>query len=241
MSYSDYRLRAREVLSGNWTMAVIVTFVAAIFGALMSGSSFSLELDEETISQLPDFFQQFLTYYLGIASVLSIIQFIFGGAVRQGYVSYLLKLHRGEETELKDLFSQFNRFGDGFLLALLEGIFVVLWMLLFIIPGIVAAFSYAMAPYIMLEHPELTPNECLKASKEMMKGHKGELFVLELTFFGWILLNTLTLGIGSLWLNPYMNATHAAFYLDISAGAVPAANTAPTLNPAPSNDALWEE
>ncbi len=218
MSYSDYRLKARRSLEGKWVLAIVVTVVAALCGGLITNGGFNmdLELDEETLTKMPEILIPLLTAYASIAGVLSIIQFIAGGVIRQGYASFLLKLHDGEQVEFNDLFSQFHRFKDGFLLSLLQGLFILLWALLFIIPGIVAAYSYAMAPYIMLEHPELSPRECLSASKEMMKGHKGELFILELTFIGWEILCAFTLGIGNLWLNPYMNATIAAFYRDIS-------------------------
>ena len=113
------------------------------------------------------------------------------------------------------LFSQFDRFKQGFLQSFLRNLYIVLWSLLFVIPGIVKSFSYAMTPFIMADHPEMTAKEAIAASKEMMDGHKGDLFILGLTFFGWHLLAGLSLGIGYLWLNPYMNAAYAAFYRDL--------------------------
>jgi uncharacterized membrane protein len=216
MSYSDMRAKAREILAGNWKAAIIVTLLAGLLGGLLTGSGMpELDLDEETLQYLPDFVLAFLGWYAAIAGTLSIAQFILGGVIRQGYVVYLLKLHDGQEADVKDLFSQFYSFSDGFVLALLQSLFIALWTVLFIIPGIIAAYSYSMAPFLMQEHPELSPMEALKSSKAMMKGHKGELFTLELTFIGWDLLNLLTWGIGSLWLNPYKNAAHAVFYRDL--------------------------
>lgn len=90
-------------------------------------------------------------------------------------------------------------------------------MLLFIIPGIVKSFSYAMTPYILEENPELSANEAIDRSRAMMKGHKFDLFWLYLSFIGWILLSILTLGIGLLWLAPYMQTATAAFYEDVKA------------------------
>ena len=96
-------------------------------------------------------------------------------------------------------------------------LFVSLWTLLFIIPGIVKAFSYSMTPYILEEHPELSANEAIDHSRAMMKGHKFDLFWLLLSFIGWGFLCLFTFGIGFLWLTPYMNTSVAAFYEDVKA------------------------
>lgn len=216
MTSSDYRRIAREKLQGNWGNAVLAAFVAAIFGSLLASSGFDFNLNYEADSisyyELPTIVQQYLVFSASAASVLSLVAFILGGVVRQGYCQYLLKQHDGEPAEVKDLFSQFHRFGDGFCLALLEGLYIFLWSLLFIIPGIIAAYRYAMAPFVLLENPDMTASEAIEASKQMMDGHKFELFWLELSFIGWDLLNIFTLGIGSLWLNPYKNAAYAAFF-----------------------------
>ena len=100
---------------------------------------------------------------------------------------------------------------------LLMYIFIILWSFLFIIPGIVKAFSYAMTPYILEENPELSANDAIDRSRAMMKGHKFDLFYLYLSFIGWGILCLLTLGIGFLWLTPNMSTATAAFYEDVKA------------------------
>ena len=96
-------------------------------------------------------------------------------------------------------------------------IFIFLWSLLFIIPGIIKMFSYAMTPYILEENPELSAGEAIDRSRAMMKGHKFDLFWLWLSFIGWFILSLLTLGIGGLWLGPYQQTAIAAFYEDVKA------------------------
>ena len=217
MSSSDYRRIARENLAGNWGNAVLAAFLAVLLGGLVSGSgNFSLEIDAEILAELPPIVQTYCMTLFSVGSTLSLVHFILGGVIRQGYAVYLLKQHDRRNPETRDLFSQFDRFGDGFCLAFFQGLFIFLWTLLFIIPGIIKTYAYAMAPFIMAEHPELTARECLKASEDLMEGRKSELFFLELSFIGWGFLNLLTLGIGSFWLNPYVNAAHAAFYRNIS-------------------------
>lgn len=100
-------------------------------------------------------------------------------------------------------------------MSFLTGLYTFLWSLLFIIPGIIAVYKYAMAPFILAEHPEMKPSQAITASKQMMDGRKWELFCLELSFIGWCLLSVLTLGIGMLWVAPYMNVAVAVFYRDI--------------------------
>ena len=99
----------------------------------------------------------------------------------------------------------------------LMNVFIFLWMLLLIIPGIVKIFSYSMTPFILEEHPELSANEAIDHSRAMMKGHKFDLFWLYLSFLGWFILCILSLGIGFLWLTPYMETSVAAFYEDVKA------------------------
>jgi len=191
--------------------------VAAIFGALMVSGNPSFEIQNEEKWNIPPALLRFLMLYASGVSALSFVRFILGGTVRLGYATYLLKQYDRQESKgVGELFSQFDRFGDGFCLAFLSGLYVFLWMLLFIIPGIVASYRYAMAPFIMAENPGMTASQAIDASKELMDGHKAELFFLDLSFLGWMLLNVFTLGIGSFWLNPYMNAARAAFYRRIS-------------------------
>lgn len=222
MEAYEIRRRARETLNGNWLPSVLVAFIAGIFGSLIlkSSSSFNINIDQDVINRWFDEIPVIVTVYLAVvgsfASVLSFATFILGGVVQLGYAQYLLKQQDRAECDVKYLFSQFHRFGQGFLQMFLRGLYIFLWSLLFIIPGIVKAYSYAMTPFIMAENPNLTANEAISASKEMMYGHKLELFLLELSFIGWNLLSVLTLGIGTLFLNPYMNVSLAIFYRSIS-------------------------
>jgi len=87
--------------------------------------------------------------------------------------------------------------------------------MLFVIPGLVKVFSYAMTPYILVDHPELSTTEAIHESRLMMRGHKFDLFYLYLTFIGWAILCVLTAGIGFFWLIPYIETSRAAFYYDL--------------------------
>ena len=218
MNSSDLRYQARQTLAGKWGIAVLAGFLAALLGGLVAGSGAgpNLNLEEEELRDIPRVLLPYIMMLASIGGILGIVRFIVGGPVKLGYCRFLLKMQDGEDAQVGDLFSRFDRFGDGFCLELLTSLYIMLWSLLFIIPGLVKAYAYAMAPFILEENPNMTPSEAIKASRELMDGHKFDLFCLHWSFFGWALLSVLTLGIGSLWLNPYMNAATAAFYRSIA-------------------------
>ena len=216
MNSSDIRYRARQDLAGKWGVAILAGFLAALLGGLVSSSGGgNIDLDQQEIARLPDILKTYLLIAASIGAVMGTITLIVGGTVELGYSKFLLKMHDGEGAKVEDLFSQFHRFGDGFCQRLLRALFVALWSLLFVIPGIVASLKYAMTPFILAENPGMTASEAITASKELMDGHKADLFFLQLSFIGWAILNVFTLGIGSLWLVPYINASYAAFYRSI--------------------------
>ena len=218
MNASELRLKARQSLTGNYWPAVLVAFVASIFGALLvNGGSFSINIEErfsEVFGNLPAIVKWYLAIVGSTAGVLSLVNLILGGVVQLGYASYLLKQHDREICETKELFSKFDYFGPGFLQLLLRNIFTALWSILLVIPGIIKSLGYSMTPFLMVENPNLTAKEAIKLSQEKMMGHKWELFCMSLSFIGWSILATLTGGIGYIFLNPYMNAAYAVFYRD---------------------------
>ena len=218
MTSSELRAVARQNLEGTWGISVGVALVASLLGGSMAGagSNVNFNVSEENIRNLPPVFWTVLLPLVSVAGLLSLAALILGGTVELGYAKFLLKQYDRKELQFSDLFSQFERFGTGFAQKFLRTLFTVLWSLLFIIPGIVKGLSYAMTPFILEEHPEMTASQAIKASMQLMDGHKMDLFILGLSFIGWSLLACLTMGIGFLFLNPYMNAAYAAFYRDIS-------------------------
>lgn len=233
MYAADFRKVARDSLRGRWLVAILTTLVAAwLGGTYYSSGSLNLDLniDASTLEELQHMLGVEYELLVGkmiellkvlipltmILSIVSIVKFVLGGVIGLGYHTFTLNAVDGREARFENLFSQMHRFGDGFCLRLLTEIFVALWTLLFIIPGIIAGYSYAMAPFIMLENPDCGARQALSESKEMMRGNKWRLFCLEFSFIGWNILNIFTLGIGSLWLNPYKEVSRAAFYREIS-------------------------
>lgn len=137
------------------------------------------------------------------------------GPMGIGLASVFLSLARGDgEVRLERMFTDgfSQQFGRNLLLGLLRGLFTALWSMLFVVPGIVKHYAYSMSFYIAADHPEYTWNQCMDVSKRMTAGHKGELFVLDLSFIGWFSVGALCLGVGSLWVTPYYNASWANYY-----------------------------
>ena len=247
---SDFRRIARESLHSNWGIAILTGFVASLIGANIttSGGGSNINLDNFLSSESLEEFVPIILSILAVYFIWSIAVLIICGAGKLGYAKFNLNLIDKKQVCFSDLFSQFNRLGDGFCMELLVGIYTILWSLFFIIPGIVKAYSYAMTPYIILEHPEKTVNESISKSKNMMYGNKWRLFCLEFSFIGWELLAIApmlvllplvfmkTVGIiwlfisllfalvAGLFLKPYQEAARAAFYRDVAGVAVSNSN-----------------
>ena len=259
MKYAeDFRAIAREALRGKWPTAVLTGFIASLMGACIAtaggGSSNSSDRNSSTKAIIQDFqvtqfwekFGTLIMIGIVVLVVWLIVTLIIGGAGKLGYATFNLNLVDHKAASLSDLFSQFHRLSAGFCMNFLMGLYTILWMLLFIIPGVIKEFSYAMTPYILAEHPEMTANEAITRSREIMDGNKWRLFCLGFSFIGWSLLCSLptliALGailgmayrgqslavlfwlipagipsfIGYLFLRPYQEAAYAAFYRDVS-------------------------
>ena len=126
-----------------------------------------------------------------------------------------LGLTKNEDISVGYAFKGFNITGKAVWLNIITNFFVFLWSLLLVIPGIIKVFSYAAAPFILADNPELTAREALSESKRIMDGHKFDLFVLQLSFFWWYILSAITFGIAYIYVVPYFQATMANFYNDI--------------------------
>ena len=162
-----------------------------------------------------------------ILGISSIVSFVLYGVIMVGLSAFTLRLVRDPAgpARFEDLLYGFTgeRFGRSFVVGLLQSLYIFLWSLLFVIPGIVKSYSYAMTFYISLDHPEMTASDCITESRRMMDGQKMRLFLLDLSFIGWYIVGALCFGIGTLWVNAYHSMARANFYEDLcTTGAVSA-------------------
>ena len=178
----NIRTLARQALSGHWKSAALAMLVytlciavpTVIIIALFGGFSEEALMSEELM--MPG---------EGLSSIYSILV---TGAFTFGITVYFLDLVREKKTDLGQVFSGFGFFFKTLLLYVLMSIFIVLWSLLLIVPGIIASFRYSQAFYILADDPSKDVMQCIKESKEMMKGNKAKYFCLQLSFIGWYLL-----------------------------------------------------
>lgn len=187
----DIRAAAKATLSGRWLNPVLCTLVYLVIAGALSA--------------IP---------WLGyVASLLVAMPLAFGYSVA------FLRHVRGEDVDglVTRPFDAFKEYGRYLGTSLLMTVFIFLWTLLLIIPGIIMSYAYAMTPYIMKDNPEMGAMDCIKKSKEMMRGYKWKMFLLDLGFIGWLLLCILTLGILTLWVAPWMECSHCKFYEELKA------------------------
>ena len=201
----EYKNRALEALKGNWASAVVSSIILVAASYLMASPSLTTHMYQH----------------------LSLVWWCMGA----GYVGFFfiyLPLNFGATYAYNQLYMQsdervawntLNNITVDYLKIVwtmfLYFLYIFLWSLLLLIPGIVKAYSYAMTPYILRDNPELSANEAIDLSRKMMHGHKLDLFCLHLSFIGWSILCLFTCGIGMLWLMPYMLTSQAAFYQDV--------------------------
>ena len=213
ISSSELRTRARDILGNKifqrkWMMALLVYLVLS----MIMGASISV-FDK--------------TYHIGDYTYDFSIDLPLGSIILSGPVmfgmckTFLWAARTKNEMNFSLAFDGFKEFKKTFLLGLLHNLYVFLWSLLLIIPGIVKAYSYSMCYYIMEDHPEYTWKECLAESEKMMMGNKRRLFCLDLSFIGWYIVGALCLGVGVLWVYPYNYAARAEFYNELVGYKVP--------------------
>ena len=198
MNRAELKSKAKAQIKGKIGILFLITLIIAVISGVISA----------------------------IPWVGSIAMIIVAPAFSLSVYNVYLMIVNGIKPEVKDAFCGFDDFWSAFKVTFLVGLYTVLWSLLFFIPGIVKAYSYSMSLYILAENPAKSARECIKESMAMTNGHKWELFVLNLSFIGWIFLMPFTLNILSIWLIPYMIATFTNAYKSLKpVTVVPAAET----------------
>jgi len=197
---------------------------------MMTRAEMKLAAKSQIKGKLGTFFLAYLMLFLfsfvvGMIPIAGpIITILVSPSLTMGFVLITLMAVNNQDIALADFFNGFNYFVKAFLLCLLTGLFTFLWSLLFIVPGIVKGYAYRMAPYILAENPEMSPLDCITASKNMTNGYKGDLFVLDLSFIGWMLLTAVTFGIAGIYVYPYYMVTYGNFYVDLKSKVISESN-----------------
>lgn len=195
MERSVLKSNAKSQLKGKWGIAVISFLIGIIITSILSAIANFVESD-------------------GLKFILEILNVLVAGAIAYGLCNISLNFANNNEAQISDIFTGFNSkvYLKTVGLCLLIGIAVIIGTILLIVPGIILSLMYSQAYFILCEDNDKGVVQCMKESAEMMKGHKCELFVLQLSFILWVILGIITCGIAMLWVTPYMYVTYANYY-----------------------------
>ena len=183
---SEIRAISRSALRGSWP---IVTLGIVIYYVLSSTIPQLLSIMLPSVAY--SFYYELIDDYITVSYVANLYNFLLMGAFEVGICSFFLAFFRRKDANPAYVFNGFENFLKAFALMIVQGFFIFLWSLLFLIPGIIAAFRYSQAFYILADHPEKGVMECIRESKYLMGGNKGKFFCLNLSFIGWALLAVL--------------------------------------------------
>lgn len=216
MSYSckEFKQAAKNDLNGKWGVAIAAALLAMLVPSVI------ISFPEGILSGMSSVLTEYGEFET--AAVLSLVGMVFTavfsifvlGPISIGYYAFTLKLSRGDVVTATLPYRVFTKgvYGRFTLAFFMMNLFIFLWSLLLVIPGIVKSYSYYMMAYILTDHPEMGWKEAIAESKRMMNGYKWKLFVLHLSFLGWIILSCFTFGILLIYVIPYMQQAEANFY-----------------------------
>jgi len=214
MDRVEIKKKAKEFAFKNkwniWKPIIIIGVISGVIGGILGAVGLGPELVETADGMLE-------YEYTTAGSIAQIIVDILLLPMSVGGMYYLIKLIRGEEFEINDLFSKYKYILPIIVIVFLVGLFTALWTLLLIIPGIIYAFKVAMVPYLMADELDESTGymDLINKSKEMMDGHKWEYFKFDLSFIGWILLCGITLGIAAIWVVPYIQTANVMYFEEL--------------------------
>lgn len=229
------KMNAKQVLRNNYWMALLVAFVASLLAGGSSNIGPTLTFNYTTGSDHYNYqygYDRAVLPYFGavaaaafgfvlIAMAVGVLFSVFvSNPVTVGKCRYFMESRVGN-APFSSLFSAFGdpAYRNVVKVMFMKNLFIFLWSLLFVIPGIYKAYQYRMVDYLMAENPYMTYQRALELSRQMTDGEKFNIFILELSFFGWLFLGALACGIGVFFVNPYIEATFAELYAALRAKA----------------------
>ena len=224
MSYWDratLKDRAKDVLAKTYWMSLLVIFIVGIISGVFNGYS-NVDIYNRHNFVWPmhfsgAFFAAILSAVIGtvsVAGILSIVYRVFIVNPLEVGTKRFFTLCRYNTVKIDEIFYGFKggRYMDNVKTMALRDLYIFLWSLLFVIPGIVKSYAYRMVPYILAENPGISSRRAFEISEQTTQGEKWNMFVLDLSFLGLILLCFATCGIGFFFLAPYIEATQAELY-----------------------------
>lgn len=221
---------AKTAFKANYWRCVLVAFIMGLLttGATTASGKNTYTNSRETGENILNTFNSLSPHEQTVAAgivfgtvavilVISILLEIFVfNPLKVGGYRFFKKNIDDENTEVGTLKEGFGNYGHTFGTMFLKDLFLALWTMLFLIPGIIKGYSYMLVPYIIKDNPDLSATEVITRSRELMNGHKGEAFLMDLSFIGWYIVGALTLNLGNIfWTVPYHQSARARFYLEL--------------------------
>lgn len=212
----EYKNMALAALKGNWAPAVVCAIVFIFATCVIISPAYCVNMASfgmaPFVNMKPGLLEG-LTYSGLLINFLLLYPLMFGYTVAHNDL-----VVSGDARLTGNMFRHaLNGYLRNVVAMFLMYLFIFLWALLLVIPGIIKAFAYSMTPFILKDYPELSANQAIDLSIKMMKGRKFDLFWLYLSFIGWFFVCIFTFGIGYVWLAPYLQTSMAAFYQDVKA------------------------
>lgn len=208
---SEIKRQAKQSLKGNWGLVVLLTFILFLINAVLPNAidiimngGFTTRINQDQTSFSADM----------VSLLVSIVLIPLSVTVYWFYLSLI----RNEQPQISQVFSNLKdikKFLKLLGLSFLQHLLVFLWSFLLVVPGIVKALAYSQSYYLLRDHPEYSVIQAITESRMRMKGYKWKYFLLGLSFIGWGILCLFTLGIGLLWLIPYIATSIATFYNEL--------------------------
>lgn len=216
MSRKTLKMDAKDAMREALVSPYMVTIILGVITIVLSVVQGFLDIWQGMIENAGTYDLGQTGAFAASSIIFMIISFILSTIIQFGYQAYCLKVANRDQTmSYGDLFSTARYLLKTLGLVFMMSLLTVLWTLLLIIPGIIAAYRYSQAIFIMVENPDKGVMQCIRESKEMMAGHKWEYFVLELSFILWQLLGLVTCGLAFIYVYPYTNVTLANYYNEI--------------------------
>lgn len=215
----EMKERGKAAFKANYWPCVLVALLMGLFTATATATyrtDSSTEFQYAVQSGDKAAIAALVGAFVLVAGIGLVIKIFLVNPIKLGGVHFFTENIEAGPVPVGAIKAGFQNYGHNFVVLLLQDVYLTLWFLLLIVPGLIKAYSYRMVPYILAEHPEFSATEVITRSREMMNGHKWQAFKLDLSFLGWILLGALTLGLVNVfWTAPYMESAQAALYLKL--------------------------
>lgn len=209
---SEYRREGRALAKGKILNIFLIGLIfSTILGVVTGiGSTFNPVFEEGTLNVINP-------GNPAVAQLFNLIALALGGYVTYSFTKMFIGVTKNENPEFEPLLTAGVKEQpiNAPLLSFISNLFIGLWTLLFIIPGIVKSYSYAMASYLLVNEKTLGPVDAITKSRQLMDGKKMQLFMLDLSYIGWYLLSLLTLGILTIWVSPWHQTARTLFFADV--------------------------